>query len=194
VYELVIDVESTCWSNDEDKTLHYKDGEIIEIGFTVVSSKTRELLSSSGIMVRPTRVPILSEFCKNLTSIGQDMVDSGLEFRWAIGRLSLYLGATFAANLSGMTMCSWGDYDRNMFKIECKRRGMTYPFGRHINIKKMFSREMGVDKVGMMEALEIAGLDPMGVHHRGTSDAMNIARLYHYLKERSIDEAYTREG
>jgi inhibitor of KinA sporulation pathway (predicted exonuclease) len=177
VYELVVDVESTCWSNDEDKTLHYKDSEIIEIGFAVVDSGTRELLSSSGIMVRPVRVPILSEFCKNLTSIRQDMVDSGLEFQWAIGRLSLYLGATFAANLSGMTMCSWGDYDRNMFKIECKRRGMTYPFGRH-----------------MMEALEIAGLDPMGVHHRGTSDAMNIARLYHYLKERSIDETYTKEG
>jgi inhibitor of KinA sporulation pathway (predicted exonuclease) len=53
--------------------------EIIEFG-CALATRDSELLDSQSFLVRPTQNPVLSEFCKSLTSIQQSMVDAAPVF------------------------------------------------------------------------------------------------------------------
>jgi len=69
---LIIDLEATCWERNEG---HYGENEIIEMGAIVVDDDY-EIIGEIQRFARPVRNPILSEFCKKLTSIKQSDVDS----------------------------------------------------------------------------------------------------------------------
>ena len=75
--------------------------------------------------------------------------------------------------------CSWGEYDRKQMELDCALHRVPYPMpGRHLNVKALFSETRGIKKrLGMAEALQHAGLELTGTHHRGIDDARNIARL-----------------
>jgi 3'-5' exoribonuclease 1 len=75
--------------------------------------------------------------------------------------------------------CSWGDYDRRQFEQDARYHKVPLPFGgRHLNLKKRFSAELGEEtRYRMAGALHRVGLTLRGTHHRGIDDARNIARL-----------------
>ncbi len=54
-----------------------------------------------------------------------------------------------------------------------------YPFGsRHINAKTLFAvKHRLTEEADMDKALALAGLELIGVHHRGVDDAYNAARI-----------------
>ena len=80
---------------------------------------------------------------------------------------------------------SWGSYDRKIFRRQCRRLGVSYPFGkRHLNLKSAFMGCHEGQGRGMTRALELAGMELQGQHHRGHDDAWNIARLLQYLVRR----------
>jgi inhibitor of KinA sporulation pathway (predicted exonuclease) len=47
----------------------------------------------------------------------------------------------------------------------------------HQNLKASFAKARKIKQVGMSRALQIAGLELDGEHHRALSDALNIAKL-----------------
>ncbi|WP_327368411.1 3'-5' exonuclease [Streptomyces sp. NBC_01217] len=167
----VIDIEATCWDGQPPPGAV---GEIIEIGLTVVDLRAAERIARHRILVRPARSTV-SAFCTELTGLTQAEVDTGLPFADACRLLA-------AGHEAGARpWASWGDYDHNQFRRQCRATGTPYPFGhdgRHTNAKIPFTAAHALRKrPGMAEALRIAGLPLEGRHHSGADDAWNIAAL-----------------
>lgn len=169
-YFLVIDLEATC---DEEKRIRTSHMEIIEIGAVLVDAETLDPLAEFQTFVKPVRNPVLTEFCKKLTTITQADVDNAPGFPVAIAYLRHFIDGQDAL------FCSWGDYDRRQFEQDAKLHKVALPFGgRHLNVKKEFSTQLGVEtRFGMAGALDRVGFELQGTHHRGIDDARNIARL-----------------
>lgn len=177
----VVDVESTCHPAGQKPPGFFS--EIIEIGMAVVEpgkiGPTSRMIGS--IIVKPILSPRLSSFCKELTGIAQEEVESGIPFRQAMASVrALFLHEN--APWDGAVFCSWGNYDRKIFLRNIGRLGGEYPFGSaeaHINLKHEFAGFYHVDvgKSGMDRALGKLGIELIGRHHRGGDDAANIARI-----------------
>ncbi|HLP89455.1 MAG TPA: 3'-5' exonuclease [Nostocaceae cyanobacterium] len=179
-YFLIVDLEATCCNQN---TFPRHEMEIIEIGAVMLNSQTWEIESEFQQFIQPVRNPKLTDFCKNLTSITQQNVDSAPLFAEVITKFSAWKN-TFTDHV----FCSWGNYDKKQFIQDCNYHKIPYPFDEnHINIKSEFSEFLGVkSKYGMAEALNILGIELKGTHHRGIDDARNIAAIYRCLNERRI--------
>jgi 3'-5' exoribonuclease 1 len=167
---LVIDLEATC---DSDKRLPSRRMEIIEIGAVLVDPGSLDPVAEFQTFVKPVRHPVLTPFCTQLTSITQADVADAPGFVQAIGDLKRFIAGCH------VLFCSWGDYDRRQFEQDARFHKVPLPFdGRHLNVKKRFSAELGEERLyGMAGALTRVGLTLRGTHHRGIDDARNIARL-----------------
>ena len=167
---LVIDLEATC---DRDDRLPRDDTEIIEIGAVLVDGGTLAPVAEHQTFVRPVRHPRLTPFCTELTKITQADVAGAPLFPQAMRELSRFIDRRDAL------FCSWGEYDRNQFQRDARRHGVSLPFGgRHLNLKKSFSAQLGEERLyGMDGALRRVRLPLLGTHHRGIDDARNIARI-----------------
>ena len=170
---LVIDLEATCWQGVQPKD---QVSEIIEIGICVLDINTGNISKNKGILVKPTKSRI-SQFCTELTTITQEMLDEdGISFPDACKLLRTEYDAY------QYTWASYGVYDLKMLKNQCQIRNIDYPLSQnHINVKELFSEVKGLNKkVGMNGALHILGLPLEGTHHRGVDDAKNIAKILYW--------------
>lgn len=179
-YYVVVDFEATCFKSER---VPREDTEIIEFAAVLVDKLTLSPVAEFCSFVRPAIHPELDQFCIELTSITQDMVDGAPSFPTVLRMFSGWL-AKFKGE---KTFCSWGDYDKNQLSMECERHSLEYPFvDDHLNLKKMFSRARGTKKgYGVGAALKNLGLEFEGTQHRGIDDARNIARLLTYVIEPS---------
>ncbi len=179
---VVVDCEATCW-RDDSLPKHMLPGreksEIIEVGVCLLDLQTLEIGDSRSIFVKPVEEPILSDFCRELTGITQEQVDSGVDFAEACRILRKEY------DTKNRSWASYGAYDANIFQRECSRKNVSYPFGKfHINVKA--DVEVILDKtVSMDEALKEFGLTLEGRHHSGKDDAWNIAKIYRLIIERN---------
>lgn len=171
---MVVDIEATCWdfTPPPDGQLN----EIIEIGMVMYDVEHDEISDKRSIFVKPTASQV-SEFCTQLTTITQQQVDEqGIDFADACDIL------VTEYNARKILWASWGGYDHKMFRKQCRRMGISYPFGdKHMNIKKKFADYHKGNRMGMVRALKHAKLEHVGIHHRGDDDAWNTARLMQYL-------------
>ncbi|AGC76804.1 inhibitor of KinA sporulation pathway (predicted exonuclease) [Nonlabens dokdonensis] len=167
---IIIDLEATCWNG---KVPTGQVNEIIEIGICVLNTNTSVITRQKGILIQPERSTV-STFCTELTTITQELLDKeGVSFKEACTQLREEYHAHH------YTWASYGAYDLNMMKKQCKMRGMEYPLAQnHINVKTLFSEVKGLKgKVGMKGALGILNFPLEGTHHRGVDDANNIAKI-----------------
>ena len=174
-YSVIVDLEATCCNRD---SFPREEMEIIEIGAVRVSSITGEIDSEFGAFVRPVRNPLLTDFCRELTSISQGEVQGADDFPTVLRRFSSWM-----AEHPDYDFCSWGDYDKKQFVRDCQFHDVPYPFsGDHRNLKAEFSSLTGSKKrFGLGGALRKLGLEFEGTAHRGIDDARNIARVYSHL-------------
>ena len=166
---LVVDVESTCW---EGQPPQGEEPEVIEIGLVELELASLERAARRSILIRPERSRV-SPFCTRLTTLTPEEVERGVSFADACATLR-------TEHDSGHRVwASFGEYDRTMIEDQCRRRRVGYPFGtRHLNVKALFALVHGLPReVGMRRALQIAGMEMEGTHHRGSDDAWNIAGL-----------------
>ena len=167
---IIIDLEATCWNG---KIPEGQVNEIIEIGICVLDTTTGMISKNDGILIKPERSEI-SPFCTELTTITQELIDNeGISFEAACDKLREDYNAHY------YTWASYGAYDLNMMKNQCKIKGIDYPLSQeHINVKTLFSETKGLRrKVGMKGALNILEIPLEGTHHRGIDDANNIAKI-----------------
>lgn len=169
MHYVIIDLEATCW----EKGTSPDRMEIIEVGAVLLGSSAGPVLRSFGEFVRPIQSPTLSDFCRQLTSIGQADVDGAEPFPQVLHRLQEWIGP------DSYTLCSWGAYDLGQLCVDCQRHGIPMPpgFERHVNLKKEYSRLRNAKPTGMKGALLREGIPLDGTHHRGADDARNIAKL-----------------
>ena len=166
---IIIDLEATCWEHIRNTDRM----EIIEIGAVLLPSASESPTHEFSRFVRPVVEPRLSDFCKQLTSIDQSDVDGADTFWTVFHDLLDWIGP------EPFVLCSWGAYDLNQFRIDCRRHNIRLPatFERHVNLKQEFARLFKRRSCGMAAALKHAELPLEGAHHRGIDDARNIAKL-----------------
>ena len=166
---IIVDLEATCWEGER-----FRQMEIIEIGAVKLDKPDGGPTSSFSTFVRPLLNPTLSDFCKQLTSITQEDINTAPSFPSAFHSFCQWIGSE-----RPMMLCSWGFYDVKQFKNDCRLYDIWTPtmFENHINLKEQFARIYNVRPCGMEKALRIAGLQLDGTHHRGIDDARNIAKL-----------------
>lgn len=170
---IIIDLEATCWQGAVPSG---QQNEIIEIGLAVLDTETGAISKNRGILVKPQRSTV-SLFCTELTTITQDLLDkNGVSFEDAINEL------VDDYNPDLYTWASYGQYDLNMLKKQCKSFGVSYPMGEeHINVKEHFAEKFGLVKpTGMNGALALLNIPLEGTHHRGIDDAKNIAKILNW--------------
>ncbi len=191
---LIIDLEATCWDRIENR--QREDMEVIEIGGALlmdgqIKPESRDdYIPTFSIFVKPKKNPILSDFCKNLTSIKQEDVDGANLFPEALGSFLLNVGVYLGAeSISNIIWGSWGRYDHNQVSQDCALHGLKYPFGKHWNIKRAYSESRGVKKgFGLAKALKQLDLRFEGTHHRGIDDAIMISKVTRQV----LGESYMR--
>lgn len=166
---IIVDLEATCWENNPNPSRM----EIIEIGAVGLAGSQGPINGVFSSFVRPVVEPKLSHFCRLLTTIRQEDVDQAGYFWEVFPRFLDWVGG------DPFVLSSWGRYDLNQFRLDCRRHGQLLPleFERHIDLKKQWARLNGVQKCGMARAMKIAGLSIEGTHHRASDDAKNIAKL-----------------
>jgi inhibitor of KinA sporulation pathway (predicted exonuclease) len=175
---LVIDVEATCWKDYYHKK---SQSEIIEIGGVILIEKNGELIIANSFseFIKPKINPILSDFCKKLTSIKQEDIDDALSFNEALRSfINKAKESVGGISCKKMVFASWGNWDKKMLKKECKRNNKHYPFGRYWDISKGFSLFLNEKRsYGVSNALKKLNLDFIGTPHRAVSDAFNTSRI-----------------
>jgi inhibitor of KinA sporulation pathway (predicted exonuclease) len=182
-FYLVVDLEATCCQLGEFPT---KEMETIEIGAVMLDSNL-SMVDEFTTFIRPVRHPVLTEFCKNLTSITQQNVDNAPLYNEAT-----QLFYDWLKKYANFLFLSWGDYDLHQLRQDCAYNEVAYPIpAPHLNAKKEFSKSQRVRKrQGMDGALKLAGLALEGTHHRGIDDAKNIAKLIPFVLGRQFIASY----
>jgi len=180
---IIVDLEATCWDND----FNIDQMEIIEIGAVRLrqESEAFNILDEYSTFVRPVVQPVLSEYCKELTSIQQSYVDSADSFDVVFPRFLYWIGS------EPYGLCSWGTYDLKQFEIDCMRHNAPFPeeFRNHFNLKALFAKQRKIKRCGMKRALQILEISHEGIHHKALSDARNIAKIaVHVLNEVTIQK------
>lgn len=103
----------------------------------VLETQTGEISKNQGIFIRPQRSKV-SPFCTELTTITQKLLDKkSVLFEEAINQL------IDEYNPDLYTWASYGQYDLNMLKKQCKSFGITYPISK----QKNNSRKREFDRV-----------------------------------------------
>lgn len=177
---LVIDLEATC---ADDGSITPEQMEVIELG-AVWATPQGEVIATLQRFVRPTERPTLTPFCMELTHVEQACIDTAPSWPTVAAEL-----AEFARLHTKQCWGSWGAYDRRQIERESARHGLADPLAglTHQNLKANFAKRRKIKQVGMATALQIAGLELEGEHHRALSDALNIAKLLpHVLPERVL--------
>ena len=167
---IILDLEATCWEG-WDKS----QNETIEIGAVLLNGKG-QLVSEFAQFVKPLNHPILSDFCKELTTIKQQDVGAAPYFDEAIERFKAWFGYPD----QGYLLCSWGFYDHKQLKSDCAIHGLDSQWvDRHISLKHQYAKFKKLRRaIGMANALKHEGLLLEGTHHRGIDDARNIAKVF----------------
>jgi inhibitor of KinA sporulation pathway (predicted exonuclease) len=172
-FYLVVDLEATCC---DDRSIPHGKREIIEIGAVMVN-RDFQVESEFQSFVRPVKYPVLTPFCRDLTSITQEIVETAPTYPIAIAAFTEWI-----AKYPDRVFCAWGDFDRRQIQQECKRHGLINPIqSTCLNLRTLFGRSQSLPGLfNLNQALTMANLTFTGVHHRGIDDARNIAKLLPY--------------
>ena len=162
----VIDFEATCWEEESRA-----DQEMIEWGCVKVDARSGKALDEFGLLVRPTRIPMLSDYCVALTGITQQDVDRAVTFPYALAMATEWMGDPL-----DYTFCSWGEFDRYLLRAMCRFYRVPYPFDDdYLDLKPIFSDRIAGRNVDMRKALAMLEIPHAGRLHRALDDARNVA-------------------
>ncbi|MBK9254127.1 MAG: exonuclease domain-containing protein [Saprospiraceae bacterium] len=168
---IIFDLEATCWLGRPPKGLN----EIIEIGAVKVN-EYGEWKSSFNKFVKPTINPVLSDFCKKLTSISQEDVDRTKTFPHIISAFQDWI------DIYDEPYClvSWGKYDKRQLLADCQLHNLDSDWlESHINLKEQYRWLKKLpDEPGLKKAVKAEGFEFTGIHHRAISDAENTAKIF----------------
>lgn len=174
---IIFDIEATCWDGAPLSDIQ----EIIEIGAVMINDYGEEL-GSYNRFILPIVCPTLSPFCKKLTSITQEDVNKAKTFPTVIEEFQDW-AEVFDEDYM---LCSWGDFDRKIFISNCELHKMESDWAeQHINLKQQYREIKNYSKaIGLKAAVRKEGFEFTGTHHRGISDAENLAKIFtKYLDE-----------
>jgi len=177
-YLCVLDVEATC-----DRSNRGWAHEIIELPIVLVDLHTLTVVNEFRSFVRPTVVTTLTEFCTELTGIGQSSVDEADTLPEVLQQIDAWLstnGLEYGADRRDFAFATDGPWDLMQFLDgECERKGIRKPdyFDKWVNLKDLYADFYKVKRCKIARMLELQGMQPEGRLHSGIDDTRNIARI-----------------
>jgi len=173
-FKLIVDFEATC--SKDQKEFPREDMEIIEIG-AILYDENWEERGKFQCFIKPVKHPKLTDFCMELTTIKQQDVDAGDSFIDSIIAFQKWVDEICGKN--DYIFCSWGDFDKNILKRQCKEENLRHVkmIENHINIKREFAEYHNIKPMGVGAALKYMRMKFEGTQHRALDDAINIAEL-----------------
>ena len=184
-YIVVVDLEALCWRGSVMQSFP----EIIEIGVCKLNTETLEISKKTSYLVKP-RYGVVSDFCTELTTITQELLDSeGIPLADALNRIKQDF------NPKNRQWASYGDYDRTHLKKQCQFFELDNPFSEmHRNVKDEYQMMRGWKKgVSVKKVCDELNIEFEGTLHRGDDDAFHIAKILRKMIEfqRSGFDYYT---
>lgn len=176
---IIFDLEATCWLGRPPHGVN----EIIEIGAVKVN-RYGEVESIFNKFVKPTLNPVLSDFCKKLTSIQQGDVDKSKTFPTICQQFMDWIELE-----NEYCLVSWGKYDKEQLALECRLHKLeTDWLDAHFNAKVAYKKiKQEVHEQGLKKVTKNEGFEFTGIHHRAISDAENLAKVFiKYLEDWDI--------
>lgn len=167
---IIFDLEATCWLGRPPHGIN----EIIEIGAVKVN-RYGEIDSIFSKFVKPTYNPVLSDFCKKLTSISQNDVDKAKTFSKVCEEFMEWIDVE-----QDYMLVSWGKYDKEQLLLECKLHKLDEEWlDFHYNVKPAYRKlKNETHEQGLKKVIKNEGFEFSGIHHRAISDAENLAKVF----------------
>lgn len=171
---IVTDLECTCDdSNKEQVAVPRDEMETIEIGAVAFDTESKQIIAEFQSYIKPIKHPILTDFCKQLTTIKQEDIDKAKNFRHVYPEFE-----NFMKKFPNSVFACYGNFDFNQFKRECKDKNVRFNIKKHINISEEVVKYFKLKKkTGVSGALRLLNLKFEGTPHRGIDDARNIAKI-----------------
>ena len=168
---IIYDLEATCWRGRPPGEI----SEVIEIGAVKVD-RYGEVVGTFNQFIKPTVNPYLSPFCIQLTSIQQEDVDRADKFPEVIEYFKDWSGIYEEDYL----LASWGEFDKEIIVVNCELYKIESDWVHtHINLRSAYRQLKKLNKpVGLKKAVRKEGFEFTGIHHRGMSDAENLAKIF----------------
>jgi inhibitor of KinA sporulation pathway (predicted exonuclease) len=172
---VVVDVEATCWK----KGVFSRKKETIEIGAVrLLLDRDAAEWPEFGTFVRPLRLPRLSSFCRELTGISQENVDTAPSFPEA---LQSFL--EWSQPLKQVVLASWSHYDAWQLDLDLESHGLPKLALPFLDVKKLAAHFIG-GRNFEETARELAPDCVAMPRHRAIADARRTARILHRLLTR----------
>lgn len=165
---IIFDLEATCIEDNRGYIM-----ETIEIG---AIDNFGNVFSS---FVKPIVNPILSAYCKNLTTITQEDVDNADTFDLVI--------LDFIRFIDGDKILSWGEFDKNQLvrDLELHRLDMykNQITDNYKNLKDYYKEVTGFKAGGTRKVMNKLGIEFVGTQHRAITDSINLQKIFFYLQD-----------
>lgn len=177
---VVVDVEATCWK----KGVFSRKKETIEIGAVRLRlNRAESQWPEFQTFVRPARLPRLSSFCRELTGITQEEVDSAPSFPEALQQF-----LEWSQPLERVVLATWSHYDLWQLDLDLENHGLPKLAFTFLDVKKLAARIIG--RKSFDETVRELAPDAVDLpRHRAIADARRTARILYRLL-RSIPDHF----
>merc|ERR1719228_1252713 len=174
---VVIDFEATCVKQQNIDYPH----EIIEFPAVVVDGKNGKIVKEWRQYCKPLLNPKLSEFCKHLTGIDQETVDTASPFPVVLDNLKTMMEELGLGTKYTFAIVTDGSYDVSRFlRLSCQQAQVEMPWWaeKWINLKRSFGGFYRTNRSRDLQSmLSKLNLQFSGNLHCRLDDAKNIARI-----------------
>ena len=148
--------------------------QIVEIGACKVDLDSSTIVDQFQIYVAPKSGYIAKSTRKFINMKKEDMKNA-VSFAQAIDAFKNWIGDDYY-------LCSWGKDDRLHIIDQCARYKINLDWFQNYNdIQNQIGallRKENKNQLGLMNALELAGIKAVGDAHSGIDDAINTAKLF----------------
>lgn len=174
----VVDFEATCGPG-----VSAGDVEIIEFGGLLVPLQTI-IDPADGVQfhhyIQPVKHPSLTRFCRQLTGVTQEQVDTAEPFLTVLQKLEDWF-QNQSISLAQTVFTAWSTFDAQQLRRECLHHERPMPFVHFLDLQRAFKRtQQHTVNHSVSKALESVGLEFEGRKHSAIDDALNTARLLPY--------------
>lgn len=163
---IIFDMEWNQPSAENTKVTELTHGEIIQIGFFVLSDDM-DILHKEEFFIKPSCYVSMNKYVSALTGITQADIDGGLPFCDAIGRMTKYFD-------EDTIIITWGDDDLPILRDNFRFHGMKDTvIPKHYNLQRIYSMQTGseVRQTGLKSALEALEITNEFQAHDALNDA-----------------------
>ena len=145
---IFFDLEFTCWE-DSNVFNNWKESkkppEVIQMGFAHCEKYNGEINSQFSTYLKPIINSNISNYCKNLLKIDQDIINIAPVIEIAVQNLSNWLNKFQDDTL----FLSWGSEDFYLLNEDCIRKGVSNPLDNifYLDLMRVSYQELGENNI-----------------------------------------------